>query len=73
MSASGKPGWDRMFAPQVPGFPKATLNDVASVEARVTDRTVAVMLEPILGEGGVIPATDPFLREVPPSRSGTTV
>ena len=31
MSASGKPGWDRLFAPQVPGFPKATLNDLDSV------------------------------------------
>ena len=29
MSASGKPGWDTMFAPQVAGFPKATLNDVS--------------------------------------------
>src|SRR5215510_6514181 len=35
MSASGKPGWDVMFAPQVGDFPKATLNDVASVEALI--------------------------------------
>jgi acetylornithine/N-succinyldiaminopimelate aminotransferase len=47
MSASGKPGWDTMFAPQVDGFPKATLNDLASVEALITDRTAAVMLEPV--------------------------
>ena len=64
MSASGKPGWDTMFAPQVAGFPKATLNDIASVEARITDRTVAVMLEPVQGEGGVLPATIGFLREL---------
>jgi len=64
MSASGKPGWDTMFAPQVAGFPKATLNDVASVEARITDRTVAVMLEPVQGEGGVLPATVGFLRDL---------
>jgi acetylornithine/N-succinyldiaminopimelate aminotransferase len=56
MSASGKPGWDTMYAPQVPGFPKADLNDIASVEALITDKTVAVMLEPVQGEGGVIPA-----------------
>ena len=31
MSASGKPGWDAMFAPQVPGFPRARPNDLASV------------------------------------------
>jgi len=62
MSASGKDGWDVMFAPQVPGFPKATLNDLASVEALITDKTVAVMLEPVQGEGGVIPATREFMQ-----------
>ena len=62
MSASGKPGWDTMFAPQVPGFPKAVLNDTGSVERLIGDRTVAVMLEPIQGEGGVNPATPEFMR-----------
>ena len=62
MSASGKAGWDTMFAPQVPGFPKAELNDLASVEALITDKTVAVMLEPVQGEGGVIPATREFMQ-----------
>ncbi|MBI3636362.1 MAG: acetylornithine transaminase [Candidatus Rokubacteria bacterium] len=62
MSASGKPGWDTMFAPQVPGFPKATLNDLASVERLITEKTVAVMLEPVQGESGVVPATFPFQR-----------
>ena len=62
MSASGKAGWDVMYAPQVPGFPKADLNDVASVEALITDKTVAVMLEPVQGEGGVIPASPEFMQ-----------
>jgi acetylornithine/N-succinyldiaminopimelate aminotransferase len=62
MSASGKAGWDTMFAPQVPGFPKATLNDLASVEALVGARTAAVMLEPVQGESGVVPATVEFLQ-----------
>lgn len=61
MAASGKPGWDRLFEPTMPGFPKATLNDLHSVEALVTERTVAVMLEPIQGEAGVVPADDDFL------------
>ncbi|QWD72096.1 acetylornithine transaminase [Polynucleobacter sp. UB-Raua-W9] len=64
MSASGKPGWDTMFAPQVAGFPKADLNDLDSVKKLVTDKTVAVMLEPVQGEGGVIPATKEFMREL---------
>jgi acetylornithine/N-succinyldiaminopimelate aminotransferase len=64
MSASGKPGWDTMFAPQVPGFPKAELNDLESVKKLVTDKTVAVMIEPIQGEGGVIPSTKEFMHEL---------
>ena len=64
MSASGKPNWDTMFAPQVAGFPKADLNDLESVKKLVNDKTVAVMLEPVQGEGGVIPATQEFMREL---------
>jgi acetylornithine/N-succinyldiaminopimelate aminotransferase len=64
MSASGKPGWDRLFEPKVPGFPKAELNDLTSVERLVGDRTVGVMLEPIQGEAGVLMATDAFLRDL---------
>jgi acetylornithine/N-succinyldiaminopimelate aminotransferase len=64
MSASGKPGWDTMFAPQVAGFPKAELNDLESVKKLVTDKTVAVMIEPIQGEGGVIPSTKEFMHEL---------
>ncbi|WP_114662977.1 acetylornithine transaminase [Polynucleobacter necessarius] len=64
MSASGKQNWDTMFAPQVPGFPKADLNDLESVKKLVTDKTVAVMLEPVQGEGGVIPTTKEFMREL---------
>ncbi|MCS6766213.1 MAG: acetylornithine transaminase [Candidatus Protistobacter heckmanni] len=64
MSASGKPGWDTIYAPQVPGFPKAKLNDIGSAERLIGEETVAVMLEPIQGEGGVIPATHEFMREL---------
>jgi acetylornithine/N-succinyldiaminopimelate aminotransferase len=64
MSASGKPNFEPLFEPKVPGFPKAQLNDLASVERLITDKTVAVMLEPIQGEAGVFCATDTFLREL---------
>jgi len=62
MSASGKPGWDAMFPPQVDGFPKAIYNDIDSVRALVDDQTIAVMLEPVQGEAGVVPADIEFLR-----------
>jgi acetylornithine/N-succinyldiaminopimelate aminotransferase len=62
MAASGKPGWDRLFEPKMPGFVKVPLNDLASVEAAITPRTAAVMLEPIQGEAGVFEAAGSFLR-----------
>lgn len=62
MSASGKPGWDTIFAPQVPGFPKAKLNDLESVRGLIDDETVGIMLEPVQGEGGVLPATREFMQ-----------
>jgi acetylornithine/N-succinyldiaminopimelate aminotransferase len=46
----------------VQGFPKADLNDIESVKALINERTVAVMLEPVQGEGGVIPADPAFLQ-----------
>ena len=62
MSASGKPGWDTLFAPQVPGFPKARFNDIESVRALISTNAVAIMLEPTQGEAGVIPADMAFLQ-----------
>jgi acetylornithine/N-succinyldiaminopimelate aminotransferase len=64
MSASGKKAFEPLFEPKVPGFPKARLNDLASVQRLINDRTIAVMLEPIQGEAGVWSATDQFLRDL---------
>lgn len=62
MSASGKPGFARLFEPKVPGFPKARVNDLASVRALIGSKTVAVMLEPVQGEAGVVPLHADFMR-----------
>jgi acetylornithine/N-succinyldiaminopimelate aminotransferase len=64
MSASGKKAFEPLFEPKVAGFPKAQLNDIESVTRLISNKTVAVMLEPIQGEAGVWPATDTFLREL---------
>ena len=64
MSASGKRAFERLFEPKVEGFPKARLNDLASVRELINNNTVAVMLEPIQGEAGVWLATDRFLKEL---------
>jgi len=64
MSASGKKAFEPLFEPKVPGFRKAELNDIDSVERLINNNTVAVMLEPIQGEAGVWPATDQFLKKL---------
>lgn len=62
MAASGKAGWDALFPPNMPGFAKATLNNLDSVYRVLSDRTVAIMLEPVQGEAGVRPATRAFMQ-----------
>jgi acetylornithine/N-succinyldiaminopimelate aminotransferase len=64
MSASGKSGWDRLFEPKVPGFPKANLNEPESVRRLIGPETVAIMVEPIQGEAGVVRADDDFMRSL---------
>jgi len=61
LSATGQPSARKGFEPLVPGFIFARFNDLASVEAAIDERTCMVLAEPILGEGGVIPATRSFL------------
>ena len=64
MAASGKPGWDALFPPVMPGFVKVPYADMPAVESRVGPETVAVMVEPIQGEAGVIVPPDGYLREL---------
>ena len=64
MSASGKPGWDSLFSPMPAGFAKARYNDIASVERAITPASVAVMVELVQGEAGVVLADPGFVREL---------
>jgi acetylornithine/N-succinyldiaminopimelate aminotransferase len=64
MSASGKPGWDRIYAPMPTGFAKARLHDIESVRRALTPATVAVMLEFVQGEAGVNVVDAGFVREL---------
>lgn len=61
-AATGKAGWEAMFAPMMPGFVKAVFNDLDSVAGLIGAQTVAIMLEPIQGEAGVIPASRTFMQ-----------
>ena len=49
------------FDPMPTGFAYADYNNLESVKAALSDKTVAIMLEPVQGEGGVIPATQEFM------------
>lgn len=62
MSASGKPQWEPLFEPKVTGFRKVPINDLDAITSAITRNTVAIMLEPVQGEGGVIPASVEYLR-----------
>jgi acetylornithine/N-succinyldiaminopimelate aminotransferase len=62
--ATGKPGFDRAFPPAVEGFPKVPYGDVEAVARAIDERTVAVMVEPIQGEAGVVVPPAGYLREL---------
>ena len=53
MSATGKEKWQDLFAPKVPGFTHVPYNDIEAIKQAITERTCAIMLEPVQGEGGV--------------------
>lgn len=61
LSATGQPSRWEPFAPVVPGFAHVPLNDVEALGRAIDSETAAVIIEPILGEGGVHPATAEFL------------
>jgi len=61
LSMTGHEAYRTPFAPLVPGAKFIAPNDVAALEAAVNGNTCAIFLEPVMGEGGIIPLTDDFL------------
>jgi len=61
LSMTGHEAYRAPFAPLVPSVTFVPPNDVASLENAVTEETCAIFLEPVMGEGGIIPLSDEFL------------
>ena len=64
LSVTGNPHYREAFEPMIGNIRFADLNDYESVLSQVTDKTCAIILEPVQGEGGVFPATEEFLKKL---------
>jgi predicted acetylornithine/succinylornithine family transaminase len=64
VSATGQAKYQRGFEPLLPGFVCVPFNDLQAVERAISPKTVAIMVEPIQGEGGVRVADEEWLRGI---------
>ena len=64
LSVTGNAHYREAFEPLLPGIKYADMNDFESIRAQVTDKTCAIIMETVQGEGGIYPATKEFLQQV---------
>ena len=64
LSITGNPHYREAFEPMIGNIKFADLNDFDSVLSQVTDKTCAIIMETVQGEGGLYPATEEFLKQV---------
>ncbi len=64
LAATGQPAKHEPFFPMPDGFRHVAYNDINALEAAIDTTVAAVLLEPVQGEGGVVPADDQYLRDV---------
>ena len=64
VTATAQPKYQEGFGPMPGGFRYCDYNDVAALDDAIGDRTCAVLVEPVQGEGGVVPAEDGFLAAI---------
>ena len=64
LSVTGNPHYQEAFKPLMGGVKFANFNDLDSVKEQITDRTCAINMETVQGEGGIYPATKEFLEGV---------
>ncbi len=64
VTATGQPHYHEGFGDMLPHIKYAVYNDIESLKNTITDRTVAVLFEPVQGEGGIYPADQKYIEEV---------
>lgn len=64
LAVTGNPHYQEPFAPLMPGVRFADFNDIDGVKSLMNDKTCAIILETVQGEGGIYPADAAFLKEV---------
>jgi acetylornithine/N-succinyldiaminopimelate aminotransferase len=64
LSVTGNPKYREPFEPMIGNIKFADMNDLGSVKALVNDKTCAIILETVQGEGGIYPATKEFLEGI---------
>lgn len=62
LSVTGNAHYQDPFKPLISGIRFADFNDLDSVKAQVSEKTCAIIVEPVQGEGGIYPATEEFLK-----------
>jgi len=64
IAASGAEKMVKGFGPLLPGFTQVPFGDLAAVKAAMDAHTAAIIIEPVQGEGGILPAPDAFLKDL---------
>ena len=64
LSVTGNPHYREAFEPGIGNIRFATMNDIDSVKALINEKTCAIIMETVQGEGGIHPADEAFLREI---------
>ncbi len=64
LAATGRAKYRKNFGPDMPGFRQVPFNDLEALKGAVTPQTCAVLLEPVQGEGGILPADPGYLKAV---------
>ena len=64
VTATGQDHYHEGLGDMLPNIKYADFNDIDSVKSAITDKTIAILLEPVQGEGGIIPAKVEFLKEL---------